>query len=305
MCFSYEPCARRGLYLTSIRHADNLSGGNRDAVILSIEGNEATGKTALALTAPLPIVMFSLDMGSERALYGALYEKYFDGLKIQTHRYQPLKPGEKPPAYEGNDITVYQLPAPIQLDNMRLVGYMEQWDYFMQVYAKAIQDPNVATVVVDTMTLLRKNKCDAYLQELQQGGRARKQLTQIEYGHPDGAIRSLYTFAQSLGRNFIGIHHLRPHYVTIMRNGQEESVPDGTDEIDGVRDTQRYVDVGLRNVKDKDGKLKSRFIKCGPNLSYEGMEIPNMTWDRLVSMLETGWHGPKYQRRIAEVESGK
>ena len=36
--------------------------------MLSIEGDEATGKTTLAYSAPLPIVGFAYDMGIERAI---------------------------------------------------------------------------------------------------------------------------------------------------------------------------------------------------------------------------------------------
>lgn len=268
-------------------------------MIVSIEGNEATGKTTLALTAPLPIVMFSLDLGAERAIYGTHYEQFFKGLDVHFQRYVK---GQEPDDYTQHDITVYELPTPIQLDNDKLMGYMEQWQYFIGIFARAIVDPYVKTVVVDTMTLLRKNKCDAYLQELQGQGKPRKQLQQMEYSHPDGAIRTLYTYAQSAGKNFIGVHHLRPHYTQqLNRDGTVESMPQG-EEIDGVRDTLRYVDVALRNEKDK-GKLKSQIVKCGPNLGFEGTPIANATWDKLVEMLEVGWHGRPYDRRHPEAET--
>ncbi|KKK87943.1 hypothetical protein LCGC14_2748140, partial [marine sediment metagenome] len=46
-------------------------------MLLSIEGDEATGKTTLAYSAPLPIVGFAYDMGIERAIKGGKYEELF------------------------------------------------------------------------------------------------------------------------------------------------------------------------------------------------------------------------------------
>ena len=43
-------------------------------MLLSIEGDEACGKTTLAYSAPLPIVGFAYDMGIERAIKGGKYE---------------------------------------------------------------------------------------------------------------------------------------------------------------------------------------------------------------------------------------
>lgn len=261
-------------------------------MIISLEGQEATGKSTFAYTAPLPIVAFSLDLGHERAIYGTQFMEHFAGLKIEVNPYSKV-----PKSYKSNDITIYELPSPVQVDDKRLVGYMEQWEYFINIFADAMQDPNVSTVVVDTMTLLRKNKCDAYLQELQVGGKVRKQLLQIEYGQPDGAIRALYTHAKSFGKNLVAVHHLRDHYASgVNRDGQIESMPDGTQEIDGVKDTLRYVDVSLRMTKTS-GRLTSLIGKCGPNLAYEGNPVPDATWDRLVNMLETGWHGKPFPRR--------
>lgn len=276
-------------------------------MLLSLEGSESTGKSTLAYTAPLPIISFSLDLGHSRALYGTQFEKHFQNLSIEVVEY---KKGVEAPRIEGKDILVYELPSPIQLDPDRLVGYMELWAYFIPVYVEAIQKKG-GTIIIDTMTLLTRYKREAYLQELQEKstGRPRKQLMQLEYGHPDSAIRSLYTFAQSTKHNLVVVHHLRDHYVSqVGRDGAVESVPDGTEEIDGIRDTFRYVDVALRNEKDKKGNLQSLFMKCGPNLAFEGTRVPNLTWNGLVDMLSLNWHGEPYERRAGiekeTVESG-
>ena len=259
-------------------------------MIISIEGDEATGKSTFAYTAPLPIVGFSLDMGTERAIYGTEYERHFKGLDIEVVSY-PDEIG-----YEVNDITIYEMPAPIQMNPDSLTGYMEQWNYFMNIFAKAVQDPAVKTVVIDTMTLLRKNKCDAYLQEIQEK-KPRKQLLQIEYGHPDGEIRRLFTFAQALKKNLVVVHHLRPVYETVVTSeGVKDSMPNGKFEHDGVRDINRLIDIRIRNTKIK-GVPSSEICKCGSNLGLEGNKLPGMTWNMLVSMLEADWHGTPFDKR--------
>lgn len=277
-------------------------------MIINVEGEEKTGKSSFAYTGPIPIVVFSLDMGHTRAIYGKLYPEFFEGLDIAIHKYK------KPPVewkdgratakveyepFAGHDLTVYELPTPIQVDVNKVEGFMAQWAYFLTIYAAAMQDENVQTVVVDTGTLLYKNKCDAYLEELNtKGSGTRKQLMQIEYGHPNSGIRSLYDFATATGKNLVMVHHLRDHYVTRPNaKGEIESVADGTKETDGMKETDRKVDVVLRIEKRRDGTLMGTMPTCGVNLAMEGNPIPNPTWDSLMDMIEIGWHGPKFPRR--------
>lgn len=262
-------------------------------MIIAVEGHEKSGKSTFGYTGPLPIVSFSLDMGHERALYGSQHEKYFKGLNIEVVKYKSGAPVTPITA----DITVYEMPSPIQIDQDKLMGYEEQWAYFIARFVEAMTKPFVSTVVVDTMTLARKHKVNAYLQELQGAGKARKQLQQIEYGHPDGAIRDLYTFAKAAGKNLVAVHHLRDHYApAVDRDGRVTTAADGTFEIDGVKDTDKYVDVNLRFHKLK-GKIETEIQVCGPNLAYEGTKHANMDWDMLINMISVGWYGTPFPRR--------
>lgn len=276
-------------------------------MIINVEGEEKTGKSTFAYTAPLPMVVFSFDMGHERAIYGKLYPEFFQELDIAIHKYQ--KPtvawangkASAKVAYEPftHDMTVYELPKPMQLDPNVVEGFMAQWAYFLTICAAAMQDPNVQTIVIDTATLLYKNKCDAYLEELNaKGSGTRKQLLQIEYGHPNGEIRSVYDLATATGKNLVTVHHLRDHYVTMPNSkGEIESRPDGTMETDGMKETARKVDIALRIEKRKDGSLWGTMPTCGPNLAMEGTPLPNPTWDMIMSTVELGWHGKPFPRR--------
>ena len=251
-------------------------------MILSIEGEPKTGKTTLALTAPLPIVAFSFDLGLERAIYGTEHEKHFAGLDIKVNKY-----GAK--AETGADITIYQLPEPIQLDSNLVVGCLELWEYFIKLVAATIQDSSIRTVVVDTMTLARRVKADAYLQKLQQDAISQKQaprrnLLQIEYGQVNEAIRQIFAICDSTGKNLVATHHLRDHYVPQVRDGLRETVPDGTLELEGWNDTYKNVDVAIRNEK-KGKEIASTIQVCGYALDLEGRSIGNCTWDKLITLI--------------------
>lgn len=284
-------------------------------MILSIEGEEKTGKSSIAYTAPLPIVAFNLDMSWSRAIYGKLHPEYFKDLKIKAEPYkkptvtwtngQATAKVEYEP-YAGNDITIYEMPAPLQVDTNKVEGFMAQWAYFMTIYVAAVQDPLVKTVVIDTGTLLYKNKCDAYLEELNtREGKVRKQLLQVEYGRPNEGIRSVYSFAKSTGKNLITVHHLRQHYAQrLARDGSIETYADGTLETDGMRETDQHVDVVLRVEKRKDGSIVGSMPVCGLNLAVENTPIPGPTWDKLIDVIEMGWYGPKFDRRNGKDESG-
>lgn len=276
-------------------------------MIVSIEGQAGTCKSGFAYTSPLPIVAFSPDMGHDRAIYGSLFPEFFQGLDIKRVTYvAPTMTAQgkfsevKYEPYSGHDITIYEMPVPMQMDPDKLTGFMEQWMYFIKIFSAAVTDPAVSTILLDTATLLRKLKINAYLQELQGQGKARKQLQQIEYGHPDGEIRTLYTMANGLRKNMVAIHHVRDHYSKQMTvDGKIETSPDGTFEIDGVKDTEKMVDILMRTEAGKNTVMGS-LVKAP--LTLIGSQIPLPTWDRLINVLSSSWYGEPYPRRKTETE---
>lgn len=263
-------------------------------MLLSIQGAESTGKTTLAYSAPLPIMGFSFDLGSERALYGSKYDELFKGLDIQIISYQSEEPAR------GADITIYEMPQPIQLNQEALTGFMEQWAYFIKLFSTAATNPAIKTIVIDTMTLARRIKADAYLQELQEGakGRPRKQLLQIEYGHANDAIRNLYTLLGGIKKNLVAIHHETDERKDMVdKDGAVVSMITGNKILEGLTQTHRYVDIALLTEKEK-GNIKSTFLKCGYSLGLEGTPIQNPTWDKIVDMVDMALDGRiKLERR--------
>ena len=251
-------------------------------MILSIEAEEKCGKSTMAYTAPLPIVGFSFDLGHDRAINGTMHDEWFKGLKIETILY---KQGEKPVAnWNSNDITIYQLPRPIQLDSDKVLGFRELWNYFIILFSKAVEDDSISTVVIDTMTLCRRIKNDAYLQELQVGG-SRKQLLQIEYSHPNDELRNIYDLLKALDKNAVVTHHLTDEYGKVIKNdGTIDTQPTGKRLLEGLTGTYRHIDAAIR-LERKQGDIQGTIVECGHNIKLVGNPVA-ANWDAVVGMIE-------------------
>lgn len=267
-------------------------------MILSIEGPEASGKTTLAYTAPLPIVGFSFDISSERALFGSQYNTHFANLGILIETYK--KDMKIPDKLPEEDILVYELPEPVQLDQTKLLGFAEIWKFFIGTLTKAAMDSRVKTIVIDTMTLARRVKADAYLQELQAKNpdNPRKQLLQLEYGHPNDSIRGIYTLLGGLKKNLVVIHHEtdeRTDYID--KDGTKQSMLTGKKILEGLPGTHRYVDVALKTGVTK-GEIHSTYLKCGYNLSLVNDTVPNPTWNSITNQVSMSLGGRiKFEQR--------
>lgn len=273
--------------------------------IVSIEGGNATQKTTFAYSAPLPIVGFAFDMGYERAFKGTAHEM-FDGLKVKVVDYEVTFDNSGKPTYPkpqtqwaDNDITIYKLPQPMQMDSYMLEGVSELWNYFLILMGWSFRDSKLASVVVDTMTIARKVRADGYLQELQEKGalekppNRRERLQQIEYGRPNDSIRELWTTAAGVDKNFIGLHHLKDEYMRTYTNGVADSQPTGNLELAGLNqeDTYKLVDVALRFEKQLNNgvmEVRSHFRKCGYDLDLENsaLTLRNPTWDKVMAFID-------------------
>ena len=247
-------------------------------MLLSIEAEEKCGKTTLAYTAPLPIIGFSFDMGSERALMGSAYDKYFKGLKINIVKDYAYE-------YKGEDILIYEVPIPIQLTDS-ISQCSELWAKFQACYVKAGLIPEVKSLVFDTATLVRKLAILSYMQFIQKKDSSRKQLLQIEYAHPNDEIRILWNFGKDMGKNLIGTHHLTDEYkMQVTSDGKKESQPTGEKILEGYNKTLQAVDVGIRLREDRN-KIVGRVVTCGYDREMKGQDIEDPSWDKLVNLIE-------------------
>ena len=268
--------------------------------MLSIEGDTSTAKTTFALTAPLPIVCFAFDIGTNYAIQGLKFNEYFKGLNIQTVKYDRLEKEHNntdakinQALWHANDITIYELPTPIQLDSNLVSGYIALWQYFISLLGLAASDSVVNTIVLDTATIARTVAVNKYLEELNQRAtdRGRKQLLQIEYGVPNGAIENIYSTMAVVGKVFIATHHMRDEYKDQNVGGKIESVTTGKLELDGWAKTHRFVDVAIETTKE-GGKFRAKYLKCRLNPLLEGnYVIGEPTWNNLVEHIELTLEG--------------
>ena len=274
-------------------------------MLISLEGEEATGKTTFAYTAPLKVVGFSFDMGAQRALFGAKAD-LFEGLTIGIIPYvEPPKPGSAALAqWKDYDITVYEMPRPVQLDAIKVRGARALWAYFIQLFVEAMQDPTVHSVALDTATIARRVRVDAHLEALQDAAgpkdKMRERLLQIEYGTPNDAIRDLYNLAQGTKKNLIATHHLTNEYKDhINSKGDREQVITGNRVLEGLAGTYRFVDVALL-MEGKGKGVKATMLKCGYNLGQKGMPLDNPTWNSLANLISMGLGDRlEFERRAA------
>ena len=246
-------------------------------MLLSLQGEEGTGKSTLAYTAPLPIIGLQFDLGADRAIYGGMWELFKDLDICFIDNGDELK-GE-------HDITIYNLPRAIQIADV-MVGVREQWKKAQGIITK-IPNSRIASLVIDTATLARKLAADAYLQELQETekGKARKQLIQIEYGHPNQDIADVYSLFKGMGKNLITTHHLTDERLSMPnKDGLVESMITGKRIMEGYNKTPQLVDVIVETSVVKN-KVVGEFKKCGYNLSLVGTKLDNPTWDTIVNMI--------------------
>lgn len=290
-------------------------------MILSLEGDTSAGKSTLMYTGPLPMVVGAFDAGSIRALYGTRWHT-FDGIDIQQVKWPP--PVDDMNAVKafwkrnnGRAITIYMLPQELQTSQL-LQGNRVLWNVFTKVITNAIMDKDIKTVGVDTMTIARRVAADSYLETLQNtpATASRVQLLEVEWGKPGDYIRTCYTTAQNqaetfaqmgVQKHFVVTHHLTEQRVDkVNSRGEKEShvILDVTGkplwQLEGLRNTYRFVDVALRLAKKQiphpvtaGAKLTTiigTYMKCGYDISLEGQEILSPTWDSLANALNTNLH---------------
>ena len=197
----------------------------------------------------------------------------------------------------------------MQLLGIRIVGFAALWDYFIQLVVAALTDPEVRTIGVDTMTLARRVRADAFLESLQEKAEKdiaaglkkemRERLTQFEWAVPDGDIRNIYATCEGLKKNLVAVHHLTDERTDgIDKDGRiVQGVLTGKRILEGTKNTDRLVDVGLRfTVKDK--QPLATFVTCGSNLMLEGVSLVSPTWDTVMQVIEDSLgNGARFERR--------
>lgn len=288
-------------------------------MFLSLEGNQASSKSTILYSGPLPIVVCSFDAGVNRALNGKMW-RLFQNIDIEVVQYPPTMDvmdmtatRKKWIRNNGRAITVYLLPEPAQIAGAKLSGVRELWNIFTGLFNAALLDNNIKLVGIDTATIARRVAADAYLEELQQTSN-RQQLIQIEYAKPNDMVRAIYTRAQNQ-LEVTGDAHVEKHVVLThhlddrrreMLNAKGEQVSiivqdskgNAVQDMEGLKKTYNFVDVAIRleqgmvpimfDPKKQEPGVIGTYMKQGFDLSAVGKVIYNPTWDTIAADLNTG-----------------
>jgi len=248
-------------------------------MILSIKGENNTGKTALGLSAPKPLVFFDCDPGGYKRALVTVPE---EDKKLITHHLYPA-PKE-----------MLKMQLGVALPNDRVRGMKELWYRLVDDYFNAIEDDDVRTLQIDTFSQLHPNTIEAVLQEKQEGKEVGGKLPpNKEYPESLGTydhkwvnqrLRALIEAAFNADKHLILVHHMEAVWGKILN---EKGAL-----IDGVigRDAKGWKKVGMAAIdlagiavemKQKNKKIagggtivtfETTFIKSPPALMNQTLE---------------------------------
>ena len=230
--------------------------------VVALCGDEGTGKTTMALTWPRPIHHMDIDVGGfERAAWRLNQS----GLNTESFA-RPIQES----ALLGNitekksgritDVRVAK----------RVEGMKELWEEIIKSYVRALKDKEIATIVIDSATMLWQIAHSAHLQELQDKqiaqGKAgkdwadlRERLTSMEYGPANDRMRQLFHSARGTSTNLVLVHYPRPEYRDIedTKTGEVKSVQTGKQVMDGFKETAKHSDIVLwLHLKEIKGEME-------------------------------------------------
>lgn len=211
-------------------------------LIMSINGLEKQGKTHFALTAPGPVAYLDFDMGSEGVLHKFTGDK---DILVSTHDIP------KDPSTDGG------------------FNYDKAWKKFYNSFKKALEHPQVRSVVVDTGT---------EMWELLRMARFGK-LTQVKphhYGPVNAEMQELIRMAYELDKNLILIHKMKQQYVDDKFNGKYEAA--------GFKNTPFLVQINAE-TSFEDGVFTLRVVDCRHDMGLAGMELEGCDFPTLAQFV--------------------
>lgn len=254
-------------------------------MILGAWGEDKSGKTTLALSAPKPLVYMEFDIGGFNRANKNLEkirvrEDLEAGLIIREKYPMPFQIGELDP----EKMTIK--PSKI------IVGMKELFFQWLASYIKHL-DSDIATIVVDTTTLLWEVTCQGYLQEKQElqldtkgvlkpNEKLRVQLQAPEYREPNTRMRGIVYQAQLREKNLILTHHATDEYGPVLQ--KDGSISEGKTGK-RVRHGWTWLGDAADIIVHTYHKEKNGGFYCKVDLAGEpglvGMEFKDPTFDDL------------------------
>lgn len=262
-------------------------------MICGLWGEDKTCKSTLALSFPKPMVVMEFDIGGfNRACRNLPHLPVRDWLSQGLIKYEaytlPMMFGK----FDPTNLTM----KPSKL----VVGMKELFYEFASNYIKHLQDKDLATIVIDTATILKTVTDDCYLQELQErqmpinpttgigsdGKPLRSQLQQIEYKEPNNRTRGIYYNAKSHNKNLVLVHHARDEYKPqLQRDGTIANSPTGKRERSGFSTLGDSADIIAYTYWDDKAKKPYCKIELAEVKELEGMVFETPTYDKIIKVI--------------------
>lgn len=212
----------------------------RRRLIVSLEGLEKCGKTHLALTAPDPIAFMNLDNGFE----GVVEAFVNDGKRIHLTDYRGKASMLKLLGMGTEDTKAYYAPI---------------WTRFRADYLRAMESPDIRTVVWDTGSEVWE------LARLAAFGKVDKVMP-TSYGPVNSEFKALVDVAYSCDKNLIILHKVKKQYV--LKDSKE--VWNGKYERAGFSSIGFLVQMVGRCFRDGDNQFCMEVADCRHNAACNG-----------------------------------
>ena len=210
----------------------------------------------------------------------------------------------------GVSIIPYVYPAPVKLSMERkrheLEGWVELWSLFLKNLSADLKNPEVETIVIDTMTRCWLACHRAYLQDAQSRNPSKEGLLQIEYGEVNPWMYAIMDAPKQAKKHLVLTAHDEEERQDVVAKGEKESiiVMDHGKPVmkpQGFRHAIKNADLVLHMVPDEDGTPIAVVDKAGLGSGkLRGARIKNPSYAKLEEVITkaeeldlAGWDIPK------------
>lgn len=248
--------------------------------IVGLYGPPGSVKTTTSLSWPKKIELFDFDLGAHRAWK---FQDMVDSGEVIHHRM--LLP-------KRSITTRWEL----------LEGFQDAWRNFNNLFEQALQNPDTATIVLDTATMTWKLIQDSFLEESQKEqlakgtppGQVIRQLIQVMFGPPNLRMRTVLQQPVAVNKWLVLVMHDTDEYVPVTmggmpqldREGRPMQAPSGKRIPDGFKYTVGTVDWLFVSRLEDQSKPHMRIEKSGMGLDLVKMDIADFNFEKLEQRLQ-------------------
>jgi hypothetical protein len=217
---------------------------------IAIYGQRKRGKSTFAMSCPTPIVYFDFELGASRV----------------------------EPMYIPTDMKIIDMyEAKLgYTDTKNDAIAMKFWIDFEKQYMKALENPDVKTIVWDTASKVWEAKRHDTIAKIRLTYPDRISLNKFEYTIPNKDMAKLVILARSYHKLLILVHHTKDIY--------KNDEPTGELTWDGFTHTGDSVDIVMFFDK-QDGVPYATITDCGLTLKAEGVTLESPTYADVESLV--------------------